>query len=206
MTTIGAEGFFWAFVGQDKPCPHLQKLLVGFNPFYDEGVLELTRGIKAGAFQQLRHLHIKEVGMKLKGFKALMETILANPGCPRLEVLEMSTNNLCIDGIVYLSECIKTKGALQHLRELTMVDVGVTMDGAKALFQALGDRHVLPKLDKLDLGERYADIGLDYQEDNEVVVNHGVMERLTKELYTKRRGEGGSQVRVFWRIQEFLWM
>lgn len=133
--------------------PNLRTLDLDQTELGDVGVAELfSKLAKHEGSITLRHIYLNGVGIGAKGATAIAE-FLAVPKC-KLDSLYVTNNPIGSDGVVALAAGLKKN---KSLTRLTLASVGLTDDGAIALFEALSEH---PCLMTLDIGQSYATVDL----------------------------------------------
>jgi Ran GTPase-activating protein (RanGAP) involved in mRNA processing and transport len=133
--------------------PNLRTLDLDQTELGDAGVAELfSKLAKYEKSLPLRHIYLNGIGIGVKAATAIGE-YLALPHC-QLDSLYATNNPIGSAGVVALAAGLKEN---KSLTRLTLASVGLTDEGAIALFEALSEH---PCLVTLDIGQSYATVDL----------------------------------------------
>lgn len=140
-TRIGDEGGV-ALSDALGNCTHLKKLDLRDNMLGVEGGVSLSKALARHA--ELREIYLSFLNLEDEGAIAIANALKAS--APRLEVLEMSGNDITVDAAPAIANCLAAK---QFLAKLNLSENELKDEGAIQISKALEG---LSQLKEIDLG------------------------------------------------------
>ena len=138
---LGKKGGKWLGIAWEKGAlVRIHDLRLNWNKLRDPGAIGLARGLRHGRTTDLVELHLAGNAIGASGMASLAEAFKAKSGrdvtCPKLELLDVSKNNLKNEGARELAHVLFFEG-LPSLVKIDMRANGIRDTGLGAMIKSL---------------------------------------------------------------------